>query len=725
MSFSKSPIIAVIAAGVNGFAEKEFLSGIISENKSSGYATVVFSNIYNIVQKNENLLCEQNIYDLAVSNDISGIILLCESFVEGEIRRRIASLLKDVKVPVVGAGASLKEFEKLDYILLNTSDIDDIYNITSHLIEEHGFTDIDMLTGMKDIETSHLRAKGYMQALETHGITPDKSRIHYGDFWLTSGEELAKRYINGEFPMPQAVVCANDIMAYGMLRIFSDNHISVPQDITVVSYEYSDMRLYYSPPLTSYRRDRYSLGKAAAKHLQCLISGEDVPEFNPPAGKFVFGSSCPCEMDKEHSLAELRSAERHRNYNDLSLFSTMEHELTICRDMDEFIHTIGNYHWLMQNKKNIYMCLYTDWCDTRSDSSEIVNSRSILYWGGSNVWEIHHHDLRTFFQREPDAAVCYFNPLFSGQKYFGYMAMLYEDAESYDDIYRHWLKSVSVGLEFLRLKNDIRYLLSCQNVSEYRDTLTGLNNEKGLRRTFSAFNITEESKLCFVMLRIDLFPRQFSDEEIRRKTEAVLAASKAITKLCGGNDISARIKDDVFVCLIKSNASCELIADLLSSMLIQEKAYAEYAGTSSFTCSAIPCTENDIDSLMSQLTEMSVKEYHILAEKRRNRYYNDMLSVRNMVYRSPELTFLNDSENIFTDRIDFFRRHYKSCFGITFHQDCINARLARAKYYLAATSLSTADIAEKCGYLDDKYLQRQFTLNTGIPLMQYRDLFKG
>ena len=97
------------------------------------------------------------------------------------------------------------------------------------------------------------------------------------------------------------------------------------------------------------------------------------------------------------------------------------------------------------------------------------------------------------------------------------MAMLYETPESYDDVYRHWLKSVSIGLEFLRLKNDIRYLLSCQNVSEYRDTLTGMNNEKGLKRAYQALNISDEDNLYFVMLRINLFPQQLNEEEIRKK----------------------------------------------------------------------------------------------------------------------------------------------------------------------------------------------------------------
>ena len=49
MNYADKPLIAVITALANGYAEKRLLHGIISENMKNGYATVVFSNIYNMV----------------------------------------------------------------------------------------------------------------------------------------------------------------------------------------------------------------------------------------------------------------------------------------------------------------------------------------------------------------------------------------------------------------------------------------------------------------------------------------------------------------------------------------------------------------------------------------------------------------------------------------------------------------------------------------------------
>lgn len=725
MNLSKAPIIAVVTALANGFAEKELLSGIISENKKNGFATVVFSNIYNTVQQNDNLMCEQKIYDLVRSPDISGIILLCESFVEDVSRRRIASALAGMDIPIVGIGTRLAEFEELSYTLFSTDDAGDVAELTSHLIEKHGFTDIDFLTGLESIEASHVRTEGYIRALEAHGITPDRNHIFFGDFWLGSGEQLAQRYISGELRMPQAVICASDMMAYGMLRRFADANINVPEQITVVSYEYSDRRMYYSPPLTCFRKNRLDLGRSAALHLQHLVEGLAPPAFIPPRGSFVFGRSCPCRPDNELTLAELRNAEQRRDYTDLSLFSTMEQLLTLARDMESFIRIVSEHQWLIQNKRNIYLSLFSDWNEQGENKSGIMRSVSVISGTAGGAFETERFDLRTFFAHERDAAVCYFNPLFSGQKLFGYMAILYDTPESYDDVYRHWLKSVSVGLEFLRLKNDIRYLISCQNVSEYRDTLTGMNNEKGLRRAFQAIRIHDNKSLFLAALRIDLFPHQFTEEDIRSRTDAILGAARAISKFCGNHDVSGRIGDDLFICVVQSLAPAEIISDLLSSVLIQEKAYISYAGMNSFACCAIPCGEDSFDELLERAEDALGSEQHRLSLRCKNRNYSELLGFRNRIYSETETTFERDGDNVAAEHIDSFRRNYKSCFGITFHQDCINARLAKAKYYLATTSLSISDISEKCNYLDYKYFQRQFAANVGIPALQYRNLIKG
>ena len=81
-----------------------------------------------------------------------------------------------------------------------------------------------------------------------------------------------------------------------------------------------------------------------------------------------------------------------------------------------------------------------------------MQSRCILPWEDTSIFENDRYDLQVLFDREPGAAVCYYTTVFSGNRLFGDMAVLYDTPDGYDDVFRHWLKSVSIGLEFLRLK---------------------------------------------------------------------------------------------------------------------------------------------------------------------------------------------------------------------------------------------------------------------------------
>ena len=147
----------------------------------------------------------------------------------------------------------------------------------------------------------------------------------------------------------------------------------------------------------------------------------------------------------------------------------------------------------------------------------------------------------------------------------------------------------------------------------------------------------------------------------------------------------------------------------------------KYAGMDSFVCTAIPCAERSWDTILDIGNQALSAAHQKIAEQRKNDAYDALLQVRSHIYTHPEITFRKDCDNMFTDRIDYFRRNYKKLFGITFHQDCVHARLARAKYFLAVSSLSISEIAEQCGYLDEKFFQRQFSKVTGITALQYRN----
>jgi AraC-like DNA-binding protein len=109
----------------------------------------------------------------------------------------------------------------------------------------------------------------------------------------------------------------------------------------------------------------------------------------------------------------------------------------------------------------------------------------------------------------------------------------------------------------------------------------------------------------------------------------------------------------------------------------------------------------------------------VLASKKSSPHSGVLFAVRNRLYDTLALT----AENIckeYSFSAGYFRQIYKDCFGISFHQDAICARISRAVHLLSTTVMSIAAIAEECGYEDYNYFLRQFQKVTGVTPGQFR-----
>jgi len=726
MGRPKRPILGVVAAEANSIEQRQIIKGISAKAQQFGYDTVVISNVFNPNVVEKAFFCENQIYRLILSDDISAIILISESFVNETLRKNVAEYIRQKDVPVVVIGTYIEEFDIPGARLINTDDKADIYEIISHLIEEHGFTDIDFITGTEGIEASKLRAEGYRKALTDHGIEVDEKKIRTGDFWTSSGTRFADMYADGTIPIPQAIACANDYMAYGLLEGLAKHGIDVPGKVTVIGYEYIEKRMFYIPLLTTYQRNREELGRAAADIIhQKLISGKDM-RFTPPKGELIRGDSCPCGRNNTLYYQELEKVKAKRDFEFWNLFTFPDQELTQCRNLKDFSEILGKYHWLVRDAYDIYLCLSSNWYVTDAPMSDMMSCRNIMPWLDDVTFEMDILDIGNVMAMHTEPSVYYFDPLFFGNRFFGYTILRYDKPDTYDDIFRNWIKTVSNSLEYLRMKNDIQYLSKCQNLSDQRDTLTGMYNSRGIESACKTAVPRNGKELFLVMLRVCLFDDSAPGTDNDTRISAIIDASKAVIRFCGNHDISARISPNTFLCLVQSKADASLLADCLGSILLQHKKYMDVFGADSFACSAVQFDADNYDGCVEQLTEDIERQTRLSEERRLINHYREMSEMRNYVYQNPNKTYdTNALHERFSGSTGYFRSIYKQCFGASFHKDCISARIARAKYQLSTTTLSVMDISEKCGYLDSKYFLRQFSSCSGMTPIQYRNLLKS
>lgn len=87
-----------------------------------------------------------------------------------------------------------------------------------------------IIAGAESLWTTQQRLSGYREALASAGLDPDDVPVYRGDYRQHSGRDLAKAALHvPEKKRPTALLCANDLMAVGVLEYCRTAGISVPK----------------------------------------------------------------------------------------------------------------------------------------------------------------------------------------------------------------------------------------------------------------------------------------------------------------------------------------------------------------------------------------------------------------------------------------------------------------------------------------------------------------
>jgi DNA-binding LacI/PurR family transcriptional regulator len=104
----------------------------------------------------------------------------------------------------------------------------------------------------------------------------------HGDFSEASGSAAAGVLL-ARARLPEAVVCANDQMAIGLMREFRRAGVAVPGTVAVTGFDDIYPSRLTDPPLTTVSQPLRELGTRAARRLLAQIgAGPDAAE--APAG---------------------------------------------------------------------------------------------------------------------------------------------------------------------------------------------------------------------------------------------------------------------------------------------------------------------------------------------------------------------------------------------------------------------------------------------------------
>lgn len=142
---------------------------------------------------------------------------------------------------------------------------------TEHLIKA-GRRRIGLINGQDGLDASRDRLRGYRQALASNDLSFDPELVFPGNWEPSSGYEGAKALMALDSP-PDAIFCANDLMAMGCYEALKEAGADIPGDVSVIGFDNRDIAQFIKPALTTLILPQFEMGALAAELVMELAGG--------------------------------------------------------------------------------------------------------------------------------------------------------------------------------------------------------------------------------------------------------------------------------------------------------------------------------------------------------------------------------------------------------------------------------------------------------------------
>lgn len=567
--------IAVLMTALDSDAQTETLRGIEKYGKSRGYNIAVFLWYAGAYEKDKQNLGEFNIVNLPDLNLFDGVILFANAFHLENNRKKLEVLLDEVTCPIVTIGCELENHTKVC-----TDNYAAMRSLMEYFVNEKNMSKIHFVKGVEGNPDGEARYQAYVDVLKERNIPVIPERVTKGDFYVTGGELAVKEILTSGMDFPEAIVCANDIMAITICDLLQEKGYRVPEDVVISGYDYSVESQHHSPKITTVRSRFLDLGSEACKALLDEISGVEVQKAIYLPDEVVLNESCghyddtrnidkqwemyhPTDMLQRKLLHQMIILEK--NIMEGECFEDWEAALKTfidrleptefyCCVNENFIENIFEIDAIEQEDMSMEERLaYTD-------DVEII----MAYKNGRFVNKDSfpsRYALDDLFRDKEYAKTYIFSPFHYLDRSFGYFVFADSTFPVGNPLYISWLIKMGHAIETIRKQNLLKNAMASLNEMYIRDSLTGVYNRFGMERFFSEIKqkcIMSRSLMQLSFVDLDGL-KNINDEYGHEEGDRIINAAAMILQKCAGKFKVVRYGGDEFIVLgtVKSEKEVE------------------------------------------------------------------------------------------------------------------------------------------------------------------------
>ena len=553
---------------INGYIHT--LNEKLREESASLLVFAINTDIY----WNENSIpAETYVYDIIPFDELECLILMDEKIKSHTISHRILDRCNENHVPVFVIDG---EYEGTTHIGFDYSAGFD--QVARHIIEDHHAKRPHMMAGLPNNPFSDERIRIFRNICLKNGISFDDSMISYGDFWADPTREATRQLLKRSV-LPDAVICANDIMAINVCAVLLEAGIRVPEDVIVSGFDGYEEIFFSIPKISSASCDSQLLAEATGDAVLRLLRGEKYSH-RKILPKLIPNESCGCPsmIWQAHTLLSGFNNNFYRHQDDIRILydisTAMETSLTPY-EMASRIHQHKTKHHLtvvdrhcFDNEQNYFLIPDENMLPrdlhiiNDADYAEehrfehlplpdeifydaAVNPKESILSGGyrGRILELADRGYPLIFN-----ALDYMNRPFGFACYYfrDYIITDYSRSASITN-------ALNMGVGgYVNLQHQRRLLKKMDSMYRH-DALTGLFNRLGFSKAYDEMASSEENQgKNITLIMSDLDGLKYINDTFGHADgdRAIAAVADALTRACPEDALAARFGGDELFAVI-------------------------------------------------------------------------------------------------------------------------------------------------------------------------------
>ncbi len=249
----KTRTIGVLVPNINRFFFSSVIEGVEDEAYRRNYDVL-------ICQSKDNKDREEKILSNLSQGKVDGIIA---SVAYPDNNLSMYEELVDMEIPLV-----FFDRASVDAIQVGSVRVDDYkggYSAVKHLLLQ-GNKKIFHFSGPLEVTVWRNRYRGWRDALEDEGIEIQDHWLQTESTDKESGRKMMRAILE-RGDLPDAIFCAGDYAALGVIQELRENGLRVPEDIAIVGFANEPIDEMVRPTISSICQSSFRMGSLAAKML--------------------------------------------------------------------------------------------------------------------------------------------------------------------------------------------------------------------------------------------------------------------------------------------------------------------------------------------------------------------------------------------------------------------------------------------------------------------------